>query len=188
MIYTDIYGLVLAGGLSTRMGTDKRLLAYHGKPHGEFLFDLLYHVCERVHTSCRKEQLISASLNPIPDKYNYPGPINGIISAMETNPEKAWLIVAVDMPRVTLPTLDYLIRNRDKTKVATCFLHEPENFIEPLLTLWEPKALPLVTEYAAAGNTSPRLFLEANPIHSLRAPDQKILSNINTPEDLENYF
>ena len=183
MIHTDVYGLVLAGGRSVRMGTDKGLLDYKGKPQREYLFDLLSGICERVFTSCRKEQNIPSSLNPITDKFDYDGPINGILSGIQSHADKAWLIIAVDMPFVDLPALEFLLKNRQKNKLATCFLHEPENFPEPLLTLWEPSAYPLLVAYASSGNISPKLFLESNAINAVKPPEKKVLSNINYPKD-----
>ena len=184
MIHTDVYGLVLAGGRSIRMGSDKGLLNYKGKPQREYLFDLLSNVCERVFTSCRQEQNISENLHPIHDKFDYSGPINGILSGMEAHPEKAWLIIAVDMPFVDLAALQWLLKNREKNMLATCFLNEQENFPEPLLTLWEPAAYPLLSAYAAAGNISPRFFLASSAIKTVKPPDKKILSNINYPKDI----
>ena len=183
MIHTDVFGLVLAGGKSVRMGTDKGLMDYKGKPQREYLFELLSNVCERVFTSCRIEQNVPPSLNPIPDKFDYNSPINGILSGMQMHPDKAWLIVAVDMPFVDLAALQCLLKSRNKSMVATCFLHEPENFPEPLLTLWEPVAYPLLVAYTSEGNVSPRLFLESNPVKIVKPPDKKVLSNINYPKD-----
>lgn len=166
------------------MGTDKGLLEYKGKPQREHLFEMLSNICERAFTSCRAEQNIPASLNPITDKFDYNSPINGILSGMETHPDKAWLIIAVDMPFVDIPTLEFLLKNRQNDKVATCFLHEPENFPEPLLTLWEPSAYTQLLAFAAAGNISPRLFLESSAVNMVKPPDKRILSNINYPKDI----
>jgi molybdenum cofactor guanylyltransferase len=183
MIHTDVYGLVLAGGRSVRMGTDKGLLDYKGKPQREHAFDLLSSICEQVFTSCRTEQNVPGFLHPIADSFDYSGPINGILSGMQTHPDKAWLILAVDMPFVDLAALEFLLNKRDKSKFATCFLHEAENFPEPLLTLWEPSAYPQLLAYAAAGNISPRIFLESNPVKIVKPADKKVLLNINYPKD-----
>jgi molybdenum cofactor guanylyltransferase len=179
------YGLVLSGGQSTRMGADKSLLNYRGKPHREYLYELLSAFCSRVFTSCRKDQKIPPALNPITDFYNFPGPINGILSAFREYPDTSWLIVAVDMPFVDDGVLQHLLNHRDKNKLATCFLHLPENFPEPLLTLWESSAYPLLLSYAESGNISPRVFLETHAVHMITPPDQKVLLNINSPKDKE---
>ena len=131
MIHTDVYGLVLAGGRSVRMGSDKGLMDYKGKPQREYLFELLSKVCERVFTSCRSEQNVPLSLNPITDKFDYEGPINGILSGIQTHPDMAWLIVAVDMPFVDLPTIQCLLRSRENNTVATCFFTNLKIFRNP---------------------------------------------------------
>jgi molybdenum cofactor guanylyltransferase len=179
------FGLVLSGGKSTRMGTDKSLLNYRNKPQREYLYELLSAFCSRVFTSCRKDQEVPTTLNPITDYYNFPGPINGILSAFREYPDKSWLIVAVDMPFVDDVVLQQLLNHRDNSKVATCFLHLPENFPEPLLTLWEASAYPLLISYAESGNVSPRVFLETHQVKLIIPHDQKILLNINSPKDKE---
>lgn len=182
------YGLVLSGGFSTRMGTDKSLLDYRGKPQREYLFELLSTFCSRVFTSCRQDQDVPASLNPITDHYNFAGPINGILSAFRIHPDKSWLIVAVDMPFVDDGALQLILDHREKEKIATCFLHMPENFPEPLLTLWEASAYPLLLHYVESGNISPRVFLETHEVKLITPPDQKILLNINSPKDQEKFL
>ena len=52
----DIMGLVLAGGRSQRMGMDKGMLQYHGKPQREYLYEQLEPICSRVFLSIRPEQ------------------------------------------------------------------------------------------------------------------------------------
>lgn len=184
MTQTKPFGLILAGGRSTRMGSDKSLIDYHGKPQREYLFELLSGICEAVFTSCKQEDDVPQELHPLHDTYDYPGPINGILSAFARHPESSWLVVAVDMPFVDRAALELLIGSRDKTKFATCFRNTAgEHFPEPLLTLWEPAAYPQLLRYAKDGNISPRYFLQQTDIKLVPVPDPKILLNINSPHD-----
>ena len=172
-------GLVLAGGYSTRMGTDKSLLVYNGKPQREYLFDLLSERCDRVFTSCRKDQDVPGKLNPLADSTNIPGPLNGIISAFAFQADASWLIVAVDMPFIFAPTLALLINNRDRKKYATCFYNPQTQLPEPLLTLWEAHAYPSLQEFVKNGKISAREFLKTHPIRMIDPPDEKTLVNVN---------
>jgi molybdopterin-guanine dinucleotide biosynthesis protein A len=136
-----------------------------------------------VFTSCRKDQDVPSKLNPIIDAYNFQGPINGILSAFHAHPKTGWLIVAVDMPFVDETALELLLGNRDLDKLATCFLHMPGKFPEPLLTVWEPSAYPALLKFTSSGNISPRAFLENHDVKKITPPDEKILLNINYPKD-----
>ena len=52
-----IWGLVLAGGESRRMGLDKSAIEYHGKPHRDFLADLLKEYVAKVFISCHPDRV-----------------------------------------------------------------------------------------------------------------------------------
>ena len=129
-------GLVLAGGYSTRMGTDKSLLVYNGMPQREFLFDLLKKYCDDAFVSCRKEQQVPAAFNPLFDRSDLPGPLNGILTAFQ-HMSSSWLAVAVDMPFVDDRAIATLLLHRDKTKMATCYFNRDTQQPEPLLTIQE---------------------------------------------------
>ena len=136
-----IYGLILTGGFSKRMGMEKAQLDYHGQPQFSYLFELLKHCCEQVFLSCRKEQStqFGAKYPMIFDLHHGIGPMNGLLSFFEKKPSKACLIVACDMPFIDKKTLDFLIANRQADKIATAFKSK-KGFPEPLLTIWEPKS------------------------------------------------
>ena len=166
------------------MGKDKSLLDYHGKPQREFLFDLLRGVANEVFTSCRQEQDVPSCLNPLHDSFSIEGPLNGILSAFAFRPTRSWLIVAVDMPYVDEDSLRRLIQNRDRTKMATCFYNPQTQQPEPLLTLWETSAHPLLLRFAQSGKKSPREFLRTHPVAMIQPPDNKVLLNFNYPPAL----
>lgn len=182
-ISSDLYGLILSGGFSTRMGTDKSLLVYHGKPQREYLFTVMQAFCEKVFVSCRKDQDIPAELNPLPDIYDFSSPMNGILSAFTQHPEKAWLVIAVDMPYVDEQVLHTLIQARNKQKMATCFFNDERKLPEPLLTIWEPAAFALLQQQAEQGMISPQKFLIEAAIQLASVPHSKALRNINTPHE-----
>jgi molybdopterin-guanine dinucleotide biosynthesis protein A len=181
---SDLYGLVLAGGKSKRMGTDKGLISFHGKPQREYLFELLSAFTEKVYTSCRVEQEVPTRFNPLFDRFAFDGPVNGILSAFAKAPNKPWLIVATDMPDVDEGVLQFLLDSRNPDKFATCFWNEMEKFPEPLLTIWETKAFSFLRAFVENGNNSPRSFLETHPVHLVTPHDQKWLLSVNYPDQL----
>jgi molybdenum cofactor guanylyltransferase len=174
--------LILIGGKSSRMGTDKGLLDYHGKPQREYLFDLAKKYCSEVYFSCRAEQQFSE--NTIIDKYEL-GPIGGILSAFEHNQNTAWLVIACDMPLIDKNSVETLINHRNKESVATAFLNPETNAPDPLFTIYEPKTALLLAKYVEAGNKSPKIFLQNNDTEIIVSANLSFLTNVNTKEEFE---
>lgn len=177
-----INGLVLAGGASSRMGQDKGLINYHGKPQRDYLIDILKPHCDEVYLSCLRS--FKSPVTVIADHFHLESPLNGILSAFHFDPESAWLTIPVDMPNIDAKAIEYLKANRNRQKLATCFLDSTGNSPEPLFTLWEDKSRPALFDYFNSGGKSPRKFLEENDVEFLTAPDKKLFVNINTAEEL----
>lgn len=179
-------GLVLAGGKSTRMGTDKSLATWHGKEQRYYLADLLSYFCGEVFISCRKEQAntIDKRYKVIEDEVENRGPLGAIVSAFHKQ-DSAWLVVACDLPLIDEKTIQYLIQNRDEDVVATTFESLDDGLPEPLITIWEPAAVPLLEVALSEGRYSPQKILLKAKIKLLSVPDRSTLMNVNTPEEKE---
>lgn len=176
-----VNGLVLAGGRSTRMGHDKGQITYHHRPQRDHVGHVLNQHCDETYLSVQEP--IEADFPQITDSFLNLGPFGGILSAFRQNPNRAWLTVAVDVPFVDEKVIELLISHRDKSKMATCF-HNPEtNFPEPLITLWEPRAYPVLLQFLTLGYSCPRKVLINSDIKEIEVPHQQVLMNVNTPEE-----
>ena len=181
-----IYGLILSGGKSTRMGNDKGLIDYHGKPQREYLYELAVRFCDRVYFSIRKDQLDSFAkgVKVIVDKDRYPGPFNGILSAHDQHPMVAWLVLACDLPLLNEKGLMELVGSRNTAKYATAFCSKHSGRPEPLIAIWELKALEVAKAHLeTAGNLSPRAFLMNADIQLVVPSSEEQLYNANSKED-----
>lgn len=183
----SIKGLLLGGGKSTRMKRDKTLLDYHGKPQRDYALELLEGLTQESYFSCRSDQLkdIPNHVSPIVDTFDGLGPFGGILSAFRSDPNSAWLTIAVDLPMLDSEILDFLIQNRNPSKLATSFLDPKEEFPEPLITIWEPKAYPEMLYFLSLGYSCPRKVLINSDIELLKAPDSGKLLNVNDPEEYQ---
>ena len=184
---TLLNGLVLAGGKSTRMGEDKAFLQWHGKEQMYYLADLLKQFCNEVFISCREEQAkgIDKKYKIITDEIENAGPLAAIISAFHQNKNCAWLVVACDLPLLNAKTIEYLIEQREETVIATAFQSSYDNLPEPLITIWEPKALSLLETVLTEKKYSPKRVLMNAKVKMLHAPNAHVLLNANTPAEKE---
>jgi molybdopterin-guanine dinucleotide biosynthesis protein A len=183
-----LYGLVLAGGKSVRMGNDKGVMLWHGKEQRYYMAHMLEKLCSEVCISCRAEQQdsISNHFETIADNYEGAGPLIGILSAFKAYPQAAWLVVACDLPLLDLATLEYLVQHRDKACIATTFKSPHDGLPEPLITIWEPASFDVLKAHIAEGYSCPRKALIKNEgrVKMLTAPNTDALLNANTPEDV----
>ncbi|UWX58875.1 NTP transferase domain-containing protein [Chryseobacterium oranimense] len=179
-------GLVLAGGKSQRMGNPKDKINWHGKEQRYFAADLLAPFCDEVFISCRQDQLenFDPNYNALTDTFLNMGPFGGILSALRSQRDKAWLVVACDLPLLDEKSLEFLIENRNIEKAATTYESPFDGLPEPLITIWEPKSYPLLLNFLGSGNTCPRKVLINSDTLILKPGNPDSLMNVNTPDDM----
>ncbi len=182
-----VKGLVLIGGKSTRMGTDKADLNYFGKPQKEHIKELLED--SSLETFFSIQPLNSAKDgvkedNEIHDVFLNLGPFGGICSAFQKNPNTAWLVLATDVPFVNKEIIQLLLKHRDPSKVATAVKGKGKEFPEPLITIYEPKAYGKLLQYLAQGYSCPRKMLINSDVKLVEIEDE-FIRNINTPDEFE---
>ena len=184
-----LYGLVLAGGKSLRMGIDKGVMQWHDKEQRCHVADMLGDFCEEVFISCREEQRneIDKHYQTLVDNYEGAGPAVGILSAFNFKADVAWLVIACDLPLLDKQTIDYLVRNRETASIGTTFKSPFDGLPEPLITIWEPASFEVLKTHISDGYSCPRKALIRNEarVNILIAPDDNSLMNANTPEDAE---
>lgn len=183
---TPLYGLVLTGGRSRRMGRDKAALPVAGRTQLERTMALLAPRVARCFVSVRRDQNadpLRVRFEQIADTRDNLGPMAGILAAQERFPGHAWLVVACDLPRLDAPTLDFLLRARAPARLATAFRSSHDGLPEPLCAVYEPASAAAIAAYVAGDESCPRKFLSRNDVELLDEPDPRALDNANTPEE-----
>ncbi len=179
-------GLVLRGGQSQRMGQDKAFINYNGEAQKDYTFNMINSKCEHTFVSINPNQ--TDHLPAIKDTFIGLGPLSGILSAFMQNPDAAWLVIACDLPYLTEATIDFLIRNRNPSKIATAFISpqyndEQQAFPEPLITIYEPKAYLVLLQMLSLGVDCPRKTLINYDVEIIQFPDNKEAINVNNQEE-----
>lgn len=180
-----LYGLVLAGGKSSRMGEDKGQISYFGMEHRIYMGKILSSFCDKVYISCQQEPISknTSEFNLLTDLVPSKGPMSGLLSAFLTHKEAAWLLVPCDLPLFSAKNVVQLLNERDSKSIATVFKSATHSFPEPLIGIWEPAAFPLIKEQFEKGNYSLTNILNNNQICLVTALDPEGLTNVNTPEE-----
>ncbi len=182
-----VNGLVLAGGKSVRMGRDKGLMKWHGKEQRYHMADILEDFCDEVFISCRPEQEseIAEGYKTLTDTFIDLGQYGAILSAFRTQPDRAWLIVACDLPLVDAGVIETLVQHRDTAATATAYESPGDGLPEPLIAVWEPKSYPVLLAFLSQGYSCPRKALLNSEPHLLKAENPDVLRNVNTPDEAE---
>ena len=186
---SPLYGLVLAGGKSSRMGSDKALLEYYDKNQLVHTAVLLQQQCREVFVSCREEQAETYRKFGIPlitDSYLGIGPLGGLLSAQCYMPDAAWVVAACDLPLLDDATLQQLSSKRNPLRFATAFRNPQSGLLEPLCACYEPKSRNRLTLRHLEGDNSLSAFLQESRIEELAPHDAGVLQNINDPEVRHN--
>jgi molybdenum cofactor guanylyltransferase len=179
-----LFGLVLAGGRSTRMRRDKAAIEYRpGETQLDAAMKLLAPRVTRAFVSVRADQRADAArarYEQIVDRGDVEGPIAGITAALAAHPDAAWLVLACDLPFLDARTLDTLIAARDAGADATAYRSAHDGLPEPLCAIYEPRARASLAAHVAAGRSCPRKYLIDARTTLLEQPDPRALDNVNT--------
>ncbi|MCF7675795.1 MAG: NTP transferase domain-containing protein [Akkermansiaceae bacterium] len=185
-------GLVLAGGRSSRMGTDKAALVHpDGRPLARRCHDLLLDAgCHRVALSLRHDQEIPPGFDDLPEplivrdpQEGSQGPLSGILAAIARDPAAAWLVLATDLPRLDSLTLTHLMAALLPDEPFLAYRSEFDGLPEPLCALYTPAAIPILRAALAADLRCPRKILIRHHCRLLDPVSARALDNANTPAD-----
>jgi len=183
----DTEAFILAGGASSRMGTDKSQLLIDRQTFAERIADTLLKVTDSVTIVGKPSE--DSNLPSVPDVYPQWGALGGLHAALAACRRDWAIIVACDLPFVTAELFQSLSSSRlDHEAVVPI---QPDGRPQPLAALYRvDPCLQRATERIEAGRRRPADLLEAvdtrwvsfDEIRNLEQAE-KFFVNINTPSD-----
>ena len=138
-------GVVLAGGLSSRLGHDKALIRLQNGEVADMLartVALLWEVADNVVVIGRQQPGYTC----LPDIDPGNGPMGGIATALASSPGSACLVLSCDLPFMEKSVLEHLAAKRDQRPsgtLVTAYQQEDTGHTEALVAIYEPESLPL---------------------------------------------
>ena len=182
-----IFGVILAGGESRRMGSDKALVLLDGRP-------LVAHVLDRIGPQVDRV-LISANSNParfaafgctvIPDAASQ-GPLSGILAALtHAAAMGATHLVStpVDTPFLPGDLVPQLLLAAEGSPEGLALARTVDGD-HPATALWPVALAPALAEFLAGGGAKVTRFTDAHHAAHADFPDARAFLNLNTPKDV----
>jgi molybdopterin-guanine dinucleotide biosynthesis protein A len=189
MVRSDqLCGLVVCGGQSTRMGTDKSQLVYHGKPQSDHVYDMLVPLCSDVMLSCNKDQWarIGDGRNMIQDlsQYENTGPLAALLTAFSHWPQHDLLVIGCDYPFLNGQILTHFLQHIDTESPATAFYNTAERY-EPLLAYYKSGCASLLAGCFERGEYALQDFLRTINAGKYYPNDEQVVTSVDTFEQFQ---
>lgn len=179
--------LILAGGRSTRMGSDKAAVTLDGK-------SLLLRAIDFWKTACpdapiyvsagqQEHQLsLPEGVTPVYDLIKDRGPMGGLQAAFRQCAQELLWVSAVDMPLLSSQAVELLSKKRCHCEDACVFTHDGRP--EPLLGLYRSTCLPVIDGLLESGENRMSALLDTVKATRVPLKNTDWVRNVNTPQEL----
>lgn len=136
----EITAVILAGGKSSRMGSDKSLLKLGGKALIEHVVDAIrpYASTVIVVTNNKEKYRFLNNVSFVSDIIKNQGPFIGLISGIKSIDTKWCFVTSCDMPLIDGKIIEYLWRRKERNIVSPF----SNDGYEPLISLYSKDVLP----------------------------------------------
>jgi molybdopterin-guanine dinucleotide biosynthesis protein A len=190
--YPEMTGVVLSGGKSKRMGRDKALLVFRGRPlvmHGVMT---LQRFCNQVVISSNRKDYFFTGCEIWPDDVDVYAPMAGIYSCLKRSMHPWIMVLSCDMPLIDPRVFDLLISRAELHRDDVVVPVHNRDCIEPLCGLYNQRAIPLLEECIRTHRFSLQQFIGSSKSRLVEfGPDldfykADMFSNINTIQDFNS--
>jgi molybdopterin-guanine dinucleotide biosynthesis protein A len=172
----NITGFVLAGGKSSRFGTEKGLFAWRGLPLVTYSLSLLEDFCSRVYINTLNHDYEAFGKQIVADEHTDMGPLAGIAACLKFSQTPWNFFLPCDMPLIPAGLIQHILtfRRGNEAVIPLDFNQLPE----PLIGVYHKRALstaeeklkqghPRMTDFLATIKTAyiptPKAFIQSNP-------------------------
>lgn len=177
-----ITGIILAGGKSTRMGTDKGLMPFRGKPMIQHIIDPMAKICQRILLVTGNPMYGMFGFELVKDEQPDYGPVMGILSGLRQSGTDRNIILSCDAPFVGFELMKELVLRSDEANVIAASSSEG---IHPLIAVYNRNCLPVFELAVARDEHRLRTVLEELKVEELIVKSEALVINVNAIEDLK---
>ena len=185
----SINGYILAGGKSSRMGEDKGLMLFNGKP-------MIAHVIEQLKPAVKKIIIVSNNkayeqfgLEVISDLVTDIGPAGGILTALTHTDSDYNFICSCDMPFIKTDAINFLIEHSFDFEI-TVAVHQDK--IQPLFGVYSRNCLAEWKSQIQKNNFKLQelisyFYTQKLEMKNMQSFDEAIFTNVNSKSELEQH-
>lgn len=181
-------GIVLCGGMSSRMGREKGTCKLHNKFLVQYSCDIMVEFCEHIMLGTDKADYVFMGYPMVKDEIKGIGPISGIYSCLKASTTVDNFIISCDMPLISADLIRFIVDNRENYDVVIPVFN---NFPEPLCAYYNKNIVPEIETFIKNGvykiqEVVRKLKTNFVVINStLDFFNNHLFYNVNTPEQLK---
>jgi molybdenum cofactor guanylyltransferase len=182
-------GFVLAGGKSSRLGSEKALLEFEGRTLLQRAIDVIQPACDAVSIVGDPAKFASYGA-VVRDVYPGCGPLAGIHAALLQSSAELNLMMAVDMPFVSGDLLTFLLARAAETDAIVVVPRTTRGF-QPLCAVYRRAFAEAAEEALRAGKYKIDALFGELPVRAIGEEElaqagfpERMFFNLNTPDDL----
>lgn len=190
---SELTGIILAGGQSKRMGTNKAFVRLNRKLLIDYVLDVLKEVTPRIILSVGSEIIHYENLPAVQDIFPGSGPLGGIYSALQYSETEMNLVISCDMPFVSAELLSFLIEETTEHHADVSLPVDEHGYWQPLCAVYRKSILPYLENAILKKELKLKMIIEKvnykvisiDKMHKFYNPNAFL--NMNTPEDVNNH-
>lgn len=174
--------IILAGGKSSRMGTDKALLKYKGKTFVQIIYDNLKYICSDVIISSNNSEVKIEGVKTVEDEFKNIGPMGGLYTCLKHSKTDYSFVVSVDTPFISAKLLSKIASQSGGYEVTVV---EENKKVHPLIGVYHKSVITLLKSEIAAEKYKIMQMIKKTKHQIISVNDRykNELFNINSPDD-----
>lgn len=184
----DITGIILAGGMNSRMGRNKALVVWNGKSLLQWVYEAVKPLCNNMIISSNEDIPMPEGSLRVPDIHPGTGPIAGIESGLFHSTTEMNIIVSCDTPALSEGFFSYMIQMHKDFDISIP-IHNGIN--EPLIGVYNRSVMPAFQKAIESGLFKPPAvirscrFQEVPVKAGMSFYKPEMFLNLNSPQDLK---